>query len=103
MKYHGLSVVFQWVLISLACYRVTRFVTSDSFPLPRNFRNFVDRKYGPDHWFADLISCNWCFGTWVIAATYLAICLFHLISVPLPLLQAFATGTVVGFIGNYDG
>jgi Protein of unknown function (DUF1360) len=92
----GLSLI---VVLSLACYRVTRFVIRDT--LWEHWRvKLGDRILGtsPKLWrdkLYDLLHCPYCLSVWVAAATVAAADGF--VSVPLPLFSwlAVAAGSLV--------
>ncbi|AYR02648.1 hypothetical protein J1766_gp12 [Gordonia phage Bizzy] len=58
------------LLTILFVWRVTRLIIADAI-LDRP-RNWVVLRYGPDQWFAYLITCAWCVSVWVAAATFVA-------------------------------
>ena len=102
-----------FVLLALACYRVTRLVTTDKIT-----ERFFDKirfglerrwyaKHGPvgsDTHFnsklAFLLSCPWCLGFWVSGAGTLLVSLVY--GLDYPILTWLATSTVVGFLGRFD-
>lgn len=87
---------FQFLVMSLVVYRVTRFVAADAFPLIAVPREWVFHKLGDDHWFSYLISCMWCASVYVAAGTT---ALFdHYTSVPLPYAQALAASALTGYL-----
>lgn len=87
---------FQFLMLSLVVYRVTRFVAADAFPLIAVPREWVIEKLGEDHWFAYLITCMWCASVYVAAAT---VALFdHYVSVPMPYAQALAASALTGYL-----
>lgn len=66
-----------WLLIivlGLACYRATRFVTKDDFPPIRTPREWIagdgadpGTRHAPE-WLAELVTCPWCASGWITAA-----------------------------------
>lgn len=91
-----LYALFQFVLLSLVVYRVTRFIAADAFPLIAIPREWVIAKLGEDHWFSYLITCMWCASVYVAAAS---VALFdHYTSVPLPFAQAVAASALTGYL-----
>lgn len=109
-KFQSLGVIFQFVLLSLACFRIQRIWTADSWFPSEALRNYLKKKADPVHkrgkqnlWteLAELFSCPWCFGAHVTWVVYLIAA--QCISIPLPALQAVATMTLVGMLGTYDG
>lgn len=104
---------FQFVLVVLASYRLTRLVTLDDFPPLSASRRWLGQRWGwdvenldrvryPDgvKWF-EAVLCSWCIGFWISAA--LVGSLAQVRDVPLPVLQVLACSTVVGFLGARDG
>lgn len=101
------------VLLALACYRVTRLVTTDKItePIFDRLRFGLERrwyaKHGPmgsDTHFnsklAFLLSCPWCLGFWVSGAGTLLVSLAY--GIDYPILTWLAVSTVVGFLGRFD-
>lgn len=92
-----MTVVFQFILLTLAAFRIQRFVTTDEFPPSIWFRKQTE-------WNAHLekhFQCSWCFGsiaTWIIFAIAA-----QSLNIPLPALQAVAASSLVGYLGSYDG
>jgi hypothetical protein len=66
----GISVTLLLIL-GLACWRLTRLVTADDFPLIAKPREWVIGEDGTAHegrwyhWFGELISCYWCASGWI--------------------------------------
>lgn len=87
---------FQFLLLFLVVYRVTRFVAADAFPLIAIPREWVIGKLGDDHWFSYLITCMWCASVYIAAAT---VAVFdHYVSVPMPYAQAIAASALTGYL-----
>ena len=102
-----------FILLALACYRVTRLVTTDKItePIFDKIRFGLERrwyaKHGPvgsDTHFnsklAFMLSCPWCLGFWVSGAGTLLVSLAY--GLDYPILTWFALSTVVGFLGRFD-
>jgi hypothetical protein len=87
---------FQFLLLGLVVYRVTRFVAADAFPLIAVPREWVIGKLGDDHWFAYLITCMWCASVYVAAGTVVVFDQF--VSVPLPYAQGIAASALTGYL-----
>ena len=101
------------VLLALACYRVTRLVTTDKItePIFDRLRFGLERrwyaKHGPvgsDTHFnsklAFMLSCPWCLGFWVSGAGTLLVSLAY--GLDYPIITSFAMSTVIGFLGRFD-
>ncbi|QFP94065.1 hypothetical protein SEA_JABBERWOCKY_10 [Gordonia phage Jabberwocky] len=58
------------LLTILFVWRVTRLIIADAI-LDRP-RNWIVLRYGPEQWFAYLITCAWCVSVWVAAAVFVA-------------------------------
>lgn len=110
-----------FVLLALACYRVTRLVTMDKITEPifepireRLEARWINRHAGDDEnlaylygksaeWnskLAFMLSCPWCLGFWVSGAGTLLVSLAY--GLDYPILTWFALSTVVGFLGRID-
>lgn len=63
---------FAFVIVSLAAYRIWRFLFLDDFPPVagprRRFTDFIQERFGDD--WADGVSCPYCSGTWVALGTF---------------------------------
>lgn len=98
-----MSSALLFVALCLASYRVFRLIAADDITQPARDLVFVTRD-GKDRfsWWHDLVTCEFCGGTWVsLAAVYAT----HRWLVPLEphwLLWAVAVSCVVGFIGKMD-
>lgn len=53
------------VLVALATYRVTRFLTRDHFPPIVAARQRVTDRFGEDSAWAFLVQCPWCISVYV--------------------------------------
>lgn len=102
-----------FILLALACYRVTRLVTTDKITEP-----IFDRlRFGLEHrWYAKhgpegsdthfnsklafMLSCPWCLGFWVSGAGTLLVSLAY--GLDYPILTWLALSTIVGFLGRFD-
>ena len=87
-----------FVLVTLAAYRLWRFVSLDDFPpmvaVRDWFRDAVFRRYG-DEW-AGGIACAWCAGFWCTIAVVAAVWAWR--PLPAPALWFAAISTVVGLV-----
>jgi len=59
--------LFPFLLLTLAAFRVTRLITTDTILEP--VRNKICSKWPPSTQFGYLFTCNWCTGMWVAGAT----------------------------------
>lgn len=89
--------VFHFILLSLATFRITRFITSDELAEP--FRHLIAHRFGDNSKITYLVECNWCTGLYITAGMY---ALDYYVGIPTIILAALATMAIVGFIGNYD-
>lgn len=110
-----------FVLLALACYRVTRLVTTDKITEPifepireRLEARWIDKHAGDDEnlaylygksqtWnskLAFLLSCPWCLGFWVSGLGTLLVSLAY--GLDYPILTWLALSTIVGFLGRFD-
>lgn len=101
--------LFQFILLALAAYRITRFISRDDWPPIAWLREKLVTRWsepvisaGDDKvsW-ADGLLCFWCIGTVVSFALVLSLAAVR--PVPLSGLQAFGVATIVGFLGSRDG
>lgn len=100
------------ILLALACYRVTRLVTTDKItePIFDRLRFGLERRWyekhgdGSDTHFnskiAFMLSCPWCLGFWVSGAGTLLVSVAY--GLDYPILTWLAVATAVGFLGNLD-
>lgn len=117
-----MSVTLTLAVLALAAYRLTRLATTDSlfaswrhrwyrrFPPNDHYRAMVRQPgqgwvQGPNpvrrtHPLGQLVECPWCIGAWISIA--LVATTAQYISIPLPVLVAAATSTVVGLLGELD-
>jgi len=90
-----LFAVFQFVILALVVYRVTRFICADAFPLVAIPREALIRHMGEDHWLSYLATCMWCASAYVAAGT---VAVFdNYLSVPMPYAQAIAASALTGY------
>lgn len=108
-----MSEVWLVVLLALACYRVTRLVTTDKitepifdkirFGLERRWHQKHDEPGSATHFnskLAFMLSCPWCLGFWISGVGTLLVSLAY--GLDYPLLTWFALSTVIGFLGRID-
>jgi hypothetical protein len=114
----------EFVILSLATFRLTRLITKDDFPPIFYARRWVQsrrpaewrrparvgvRGAGPDAlfgeepyadywWFGELVSCAWCASAYVSGALVLFVWLLH--GLPLPLLWWFAVWGAGAFLAH---
>lgn len=102
------------VLVSLATYRATRFVTCDTFPPIYAVRSRVvtwhERRarrrlelgdqVEVETWLGELLTCPWCASVWVGAG--IVGLTEYFTHVPLPVLTFAAAVSVTGWLGQRD-
>lgn len=89
------------LLVIGAVFRVTRFITADSFPPMAFAREWVEVRYGEDSAAAYFIHCPWCVSIWVgLAVTYATDALVEP-GLPVPLLVALAASGVTGLTSTH--
>lgn len=81
-----------WLLTTLVAYRIWRLVALDQLTEPLRVRIPTRLAYP--------VTCPWCSGTWITWATFAVTLLF--VDMRLPILQAVAASTVVGWLGTID-
>jgi len=89
-------VIFRFVLQTLACYRVVRLITRDSWPPVAALR----RRAGEGYW-GEFFSCSWCCGSIITLIVFAVLPLST--NLTLAVLAAVAAAAVVGLIGEWDG
>jgi hypothetical protein len=86
-----------FVIISLAAFRLTRLITTDT--VFEGIRNRIWNKFPPSKGIGYLITCNWCTGFWVSALFVLM-----LLILPLPTLVVslvLAISAVIGLLSTW--
>ncbi len=94
--YNPLGPVFQFVLVVLVTYRVTRLICADAFPLIAIPREWLIRKLGDAHWGSYLATCMWCASMYVAAGVVALFDRYY--SVPMPVAQVFAASALTGYM-----
>lgn len=110
-----------FVVLALACYRVTRFVVQDTIaePIFGRLRDALEfrwiRKHtrpgSPEEFdaiesekfnskLAYLLSCPWCLGFWVSGVGTLLVSIAY--GLDYPVITWLAVSTVIGFLGRID-
>jgi hypothetical protein len=88
------------VLISLATYRITRFLVRDTFPPVALLRARFEEKAGHGSSLAYLASCTWCASVYVGTAVWGATDRYT--SVPLPVLTIAAASAASGLLASWE-
>lgn len=101
------------IVMSLATYRLTRFVVDDTFPPVLWVRHKLAGGWtGPDddvpvyrarwvpQWLADLVSCPWCASGWVAAGVTASV--WWWVGLPVPVLVWLAVWAVGALIAARD-
>lgn len=91
--------VFRFILLTLTCFRVTRLVTTDSWPPSDWLRDKVAKRFGEHSSWHDWITCPWCFSAPVIAGI---LTLDYTVGIPLSVLVGFSVWALVGYLGTWD-
>ncbi len=91
------NLITYFVIISLAAFRVTRFITTDVVFEP--VRNKIWKKFPPNTKIGYLITCDWCTGFWVSV-------LFTIMMITLPLVTlvvslVLALAAVIGLLSAW--
>lgn len=92
------------VLLSLASFRLWRFVGRDDWPPCEWFRSQLDERAENErgwvwHYVRTLVTCPWCLGTWVAFAVVAWADVW--VGLESPILWALAVACTVGLIGSY--
>lgn len=86
-----------FVVVSLAAYRITRLVTTDTIFSP--VRDRLLNRWG-NSYATEGFTCPFCMGAWISFA--LVGSLAQIRSIPLPALYALAVSAVVGIVSHLD-
>lgn len=88
-----MSLILLLVLMTLACYRITRLITIDTFPPVEWARRKIVQAERLPKWLGKLVTCYWCSSVWVAAGLTLLVALT--VGLPLPCLvwPAIAAGS----------
>lgn len=92
--------VFRFVLLTLFSFRVSRIVTTDSWPPTERFRDWVEERTGPDSGWTTLTTCPWCFSLYVTVPVFVID--MYVVRIPLVVLLIGASMACVGYLGTYD-
>jgi hypothetical protein len=88
--------LFQFMLLTLATYRLTRLITTDTIFEP--VREKIWSKYPPSTQFGYLFTCNWCTGMWT--AMMVTILFFFFPSVTLMVSLVLSISALVGLLAS---
>ena len=89
---------FEFVILALATYRITRLVTRDV--ITEGFRNWFWKKFPPESKkLGYLITCEWCLSIWVAS---LLIASAMITSVTIAVASVFALSAVAGLLTAYE-
>lgn len=112
MNVDQLPPVFEWIILTLAVFRIQRVFTADSWYPTQAWRKYLVKRAmqsqgGDDdkqtRWteLAELFSCPWCWGFWVSAGVLGE---YYFVSiVPIFVYAVFAISAVVGMLAAHDG
>lgn len=88
-----------FVIVSLAAFRITHFLTSDTILDPLRDR-LIERWRAQDgEFWIEGLTCFWCLGS--IVSFSLVASLAAIRPLPLPALWALAVASVVGIVGEF--
>ncbi len=87
------------LLVCLATFRATWFVTVDDFPPMAKLRAWVTQRFGEGSSVTYLITCLWCVSVWLGAGITALTDVF--VSVPLPVLVWASSSAVTGILGIF--
>ena len=105
---------FGWlfVLMSLASYRIARFIVDDQFPPMKWLREKITGPYATPldsserastrvpYWLAYLFTCPWCMTVWTAGLVTLLVTVT--VGVPAPLLVWLAAAAVAALISHLE-
>ncbi len=90
--------LFEFVILALATFRITRLITRDVITEP--IRTRVWKKYPPESSkLGYLFTCEWCMSIWTASLIYTC---FIITSVTVILLVPFALSAVAGLLTAYE-
>lgn len=90
--------LFEFVILALATFRLTRLITRDVITEP--IRTRVWKKLPPESSkIGYLFTCEWCMSIWVASLVYVC---FIITSVTVILLVPFALSAVAGLLTAYE-
>jgi hypothetical protein len=89
---------FEFVILALATYRITRLVTRDV--ITEGFRNWFWTKFPPESKkLGYLLTCEWCLSIWVAS---LLVASAMITSVTIAVAGVFALSAVAGLLTAYE-
>lgn len=89
---------FEFIILALATYRVTRLVTRDV--IMDSFRNWFWKKWSPEESkLGYLLTCEWCLSIWVASLFYISA---MITSVTIAVAGVFALSAVAGLLTAYE-
>lgn len=88
--------IFNYVILVLAAYRVTRLITTDT--VTEKLREKVWKKFPPNTMIGYLITCNWCTGFWISVKFVVAYILVPDVTFVVSLV--LSTSALVGIIAS---
>lgn len=105
---------FGWlfILMSLASYRIARFIVDDEFPPMKWIRDKITGPYAapldsPErrdtkvpYWLAYLFTCPWCMTVWTAGLVTLLVA--ATVGVPAPLLVWLAVAAAAALISHFE-
>ena len=91
--------LLQFLLLGLATYRVTRFITRDMIMAP--IRNYFWIKFPPEKSYIGYLStCDWCFSFWIGSAFVSSAIIIP--SVTYIVATVFAVSAIAGLLTAYE-
>jgi hypothetical protein len=87
---------FTYIIIALAAFRLTRFVTTDT--IFESIREKIWKKYPPSTKLGYLITCNWCSGFWISIILVIGLILLPVATYVVSLVLSIST--IVGLVAN---
>jgi hypothetical protein len=87
---------FTYIIIALAAFRLTRFVTTDA--IFESIREKIWKKYPPSTKLGYLITCNWCSGFWISIILVIGLIVLPVVTYVVSLVLSIST--IVGLVAN---
>lgn len=93
-----------WTLLLLtgACYRLTRLIARDQFPPLLKARIWIEVRYGTESWQAYLSQCSFCVSWYVATVLVLATDRIVPHGLPLPVYWVLTASALTGLIASWE-
>lgn len=93
-----MSAWLQFLIVGLAAHRITRLITTDTFPFS-TIRTYLQKRWAGTI-YEEALTCSACMGAWISFA--LVGSLAQITSIPLPGFYALAASSLVTLVSRYS-